>query len=200
MSLMYTRNEEYYSEENLTCPITRQLFRDPVLANDGHIYERTAIVHWISQQGTSPLTGEPLSIDNLRTEENIKRLCERQRTPVTYSAGNERVTLPPLRVPRIPPIIGQPPMMVVAQQSTRDKKCMCYKFGICIAIVVLIIVLAISIPLIVASHSSGTICLLNRFYFLYFNWLYTSSIFNRSNGASRIGYSESALNHVLLLN
>ena len=33
---------------------------DPVLAADGHAYERAHIEEWLSRQLTSPLTGEPL--------------------------------------------------------------------------------------------------------------------------------------------
>lgn len=35
------------------CPITLDEYRDPVLAGNGHVYERIAIVLWIEQQGTS---------------------------------------------------------------------------------------------------------------------------------------------------
>ena len=44
----------------LICPITHDLMRDPVLAADGHAYERVAIEDWFSRQLTSPITGERL--------------------------------------------------------------------------------------------------------------------------------------------
>ncbi len=62
------------------CPITLDAYRDPVLAGDGHIYERTAIVRWIQQQGTSPLTREPLNLKDLRSEENITQMCRPYRS------------------------------------------------------------------------------------------------------------------------
>ncbi|CAF1551175.1 unnamed protein product, partial [Adineta steineri] len=37
-----------------------ELFRDPVIANDGHVYERVAITKWINEHGTSPFTRQPL--------------------------------------------------------------------------------------------------------------------------------------------
>ena len=41
------------------CPLSHSLPVDPVLAADGHIYEKSAIVSWLAQQnGTSPLTKE----------------------------------------------------------------------------------------------------------------------------------------------
>jgi len=30
-------------EEDLYCPITHQIFNEPVVASDGHIYERSAL-------------------------------------------------------------------------------------------------------------------------------------------------------------
>merc|ERR1711907_437490 len=41
---------------HLLCVITCDVFRDPVLALDGHTYERAAIQHWLSEHGTSPMT------------------------------------------------------------------------------------------------------------------------------------------------
>ena len=47
-------------DEQLTCPITMELMRDPVITADGHTYERAAIESWMQTNNTSPLTGEPL--------------------------------------------------------------------------------------------------------------------------------------------
>ena len=40
------------------CPLTLGLPVDPVLADDGHVYEKSAIVAWLAQNGVSPLTKE----------------------------------------------------------------------------------------------------------------------------------------------
>jgi hypothetical protein len=43
------------------CPIMREPMTDPVVALDGHTYERSAIVRWFEQGGrTSPKTGSPM--------------------------------------------------------------------------------------------------------------------------------------------
>ena len=39
------------------CPITQELPLDPVLAEDGRIYERWAIMEWLGNQQRSPSTG-----------------------------------------------------------------------------------------------------------------------------------------------
>ncbi|KAH3762882.1 hypothetical protein Pelo_5183 [Pelomyxa schiedti] len=43
------------------CPITQEVMKDPVLASDGYLYEREAIVSWMSTgRHTSPQTNLPL--------------------------------------------------------------------------------------------------------------------------------------------
>lgn len=43
-----------------TCPITREIFEDPVVAADGFTYERSAIIQWIRGSTNSPMTNMPL--------------------------------------------------------------------------------------------------------------------------------------------
>lgn len=66
------------------CPITHQLFNDPVLAEDGHTYERDAIVQWIQKHGTSPVTRQPLNINQLRSNCTIKNLVDEIRSKDYY--------------------------------------------------------------------------------------------------------------------
>ena len=42
------------------CPITTEIMSDPVMAADGHSYERSAIERWLATKSTSPMTGEAL--------------------------------------------------------------------------------------------------------------------------------------------
>jgi len=42
--------------ERLLCPITLQIMHDPVMAGDGHTYQRQAITQWFKKSHTSPLT------------------------------------------------------------------------------------------------------------------------------------------------
>ena len=42
----------------LCCPITHEVFVDPVVTCDGHTYERGAIVAWFLARDTSPMTGD----------------------------------------------------------------------------------------------------------------------------------------------
>ena len=43
--------------KHFSCPITHELFVDPVIFADGHTYERDAIATWLRQRETSPMTG-----------------------------------------------------------------------------------------------------------------------------------------------
>lgn len=58
---------EAYLEEDtvpqwLLCPITMEVMSDPVVAADGHTYERDAIAQWLRAPGNvrSPVTNQPL--------------------------------------------------------------------------------------------------------------------------------------------
>ena len=55
-------NFEVY--EFIICPITHQIFFDPVIAMDGHTYERSAIKKWFKRKSVSPSTGKIIK-DNL---------------------------------------------------------------------------------------------------------------------------------------
>ncbi len=44
------------SKDKFVCPITKQIFKDPVVAEDGHIYEKDAIVEWFKKKSNSPMT------------------------------------------------------------------------------------------------------------------------------------------------
>lgn len=60
------RTSEVVTSE-LLCPITQELFVDPVTAMDGHVYERMAIEKWMAnkERVTSPMTGIEISKDLL---------------------------------------------------------------------------------------------------------------------------------------
>ena len=58
------------------CPITEELFVDPVMTCDGHTYERKAIEAWLSSHDTSPVTNLPLSNKNLMPNSVLKNLIK----------------------------------------------------------------------------------------------------------------------------
>jgi hypothetical protein len=82
---MISNGKSNVDNEYLICPITYEMFHDPVVAGDGHIYERTAIVRWICEHGTSPLTRQPLNINELQSDDYLRNLANQQRTSTTPS-------------------------------------------------------------------------------------------------------------------
>lgn len=59
--------------DSLRCPITCELFRDPVVGSDGHTYERESITLWLQEHGTSPITRELMTVQSLRPNHNIRK-------------------------------------------------------------------------------------------------------------------------------
>ncbi|KAJ1456495.1 hypothetical protein M885DRAFT_169201 [Pelagophyceae sp. CCMP2097] len=62
--------------DEFTCPITRSLMRVPVIAADGHTYDRSAIERWLSSHDSSPRTGQALEHRMLVPNHNLKRLID----------------------------------------------------------------------------------------------------------------------------
>jgi hypothetical protein len=83
-------------KEDLICPITLQMFRDPVVAGDGQTYERAAIVQWITEHGTSPITRQPLNINELQSDDYLRNLAALRRTssvPCNYDKNISHPTV-----------------------------------------------------------------------------------------------------------
>lgn len=66
----------------LLCPITFQLFEDPVVATDGHTYERAAILRCISSSQRSPLTRDPLISNQLVPTRLVKDMADEVRDSI----------------------------------------------------------------------------------------------------------------------
>lgn len=47
-------------KSELVCPITQQIFYDPVIAQDSIVYEKEAIQQWFKKNSTSPVTREKI--------------------------------------------------------------------------------------------------------------------------------------------
>ena len=65
--------------ENLLCPITHRLPVRPVVASDGHVYERAAIEQWLQTKSTSPLTNAEMDktvMDSKQTRTLIQSAIE----------------------------------------------------------------------------------------------------------------------------
>ena len=65
--------EEEEPPADFICPITTEVMSDPVMAADGHAYERTAMERWLATKPTSPMTGEALEYTGLFPHHMLRR-------------------------------------------------------------------------------------------------------------------------------
>ena len=61
---------------SMVCPITQVLMTDPVVAADGHSYERSAIEHWMRTSNKSPMTGAELANRMLITNHTLRSIIK----------------------------------------------------------------------------------------------------------------------------
>lgn len=67
--------------KELLCPITQELLVDPVLAEDGHTYEREAITRWFGTGNTrSPVTNEELEGKQVLPNHVLRKLVLQHRS------------------------------------------------------------------------------------------------------------------------
>eukprot|EP00586_Coscinodiscus_wailesii_P005419 CAMPEP_0172486438 /NCGR_PEP_ID=MMETSP1066-20121228/15030_1 /TAXON_ID=671091 /ORGANISM="Coscinodiscus wailesii, Strain CCMP2513" /LENGTH=594 /DNA_ID=CAMNT_0013252407 /DNA_START=85 /DNA_END=1866 /DNA_ORIENTATION=- len=110
----------YKLRDEFVCPITRELIIDPVIAADGHTYDRAAIEQWLhgsqrrlpspsNLRRTSPKTGQPLEHMHLIPNHNLKRLIRdmiKEGGESLYCADENANT--PLRRQTIPALTDDP--------------------------------------------------------------------------------------------
>jgi hypothetical protein len=72
-SVVHARLREQLSRD-LMCPITQMEMRDPVVAADGHSYEREAIENWMREHQKSPMSGEALDHAMLLPNTRLKAI------------------------------------------------------------------------------------------------------------------------------
>ncbi|KAL7563434.1 hypothetical protein ACA910_016530 [Epithemia clementina (nom. ined.)] len=54
------------------CPLTLTIMEDPLMTREGHSYEKSAILTWLSTHDTSPLTREPLEVSQLLSNHALR--------------------------------------------------------------------------------------------------------------------------------
>ena len=72
--------------DDFVCPITQALMEDPVLATDGHTYERRAIEAWLARRLTSPRTGGELQAPTVFPNHSMRRMIIEWRE--AHGVGN----------------------------------------------------------------------------------------------------------------
>jgi hypothetical protein len=67
--------------ESAVCPITLEIMSDPVVAADGHTYEREALLRWLKGSNNSPATGAPLANRTIIPNYCVKMLIRELHQP-----------------------------------------------------------------------------------------------------------------------
>lgn len=66
-------------KEEFECPISKEIMKDPVIGSDGHSYERLQIEAWLRKNPVSPLTEDPMTIEELRPNRTLKKIIDAWR-------------------------------------------------------------------------------------------------------------------------
>ena len=66
--------------EEYICPITKDVMEDPVVASDGHTYERIAIMQYLENEGKSPITRQEMNESQLLPNRVLKTVIDKWRT------------------------------------------------------------------------------------------------------------------------
>ena len=104
-SVTSTSNEDGIPEEFI-CPLTLELYKNPVMTRWGHTYERDAIIEWLHTHDECPLTRNSMTlrdiIPNRVLREQIQTWKSKQKQATTKGKGKskpkkktKRVVVPP---------------------------------------------------------------------------------------------------------
>jgi hypothetical protein len=86
----------------LVCPITLCVMRDPVVAADGHAYERAAISEWLSRRRSSPLSNCAMPSLRLSPHAALRRSIERWAQDTLDAAAAAPAAPSPAAQPKPP--------------------------------------------------------------------------------------------------
>lgn len=69
-----------YTQTNMfTCPITMESIKVPVIGTDGYTYEKEAIIEWLSKNSFSPITRQPMRIEDLKPNRAVADAIEQMK-------------------------------------------------------------------------------------------------------------------------
>ena len=77
--------------DSITCPITYMPMHDPVQGNDGHTYERLAIISALQIKQESPITRQYMAISDLKVNHAIKYLCDKYHSDNSNNMTQENI-------------------------------------------------------------------------------------------------------------
>ncbi|KAG7365121.1 U-box domain containing protein [Nitzschia inconspicua] len=82
--------------QRFLCPLTLDIFKDPVLSKYGHTYERSAILQWLQDHETCPISRKPLTPRYLISNHSLKLQIKNWKSDSTTKDSNAtREVTPP---------------------------------------------------------------------------------------------------------
>mmetsp|Transcript_16662 Transcript_16662/g.27621 ORF Transcript_16662/g.27621 Transcript_16662/m.27621 type:complete len:734 (-) Transcript_16662:218-2419(-) len=107
-------------DDSFICPITGDAIKDPVVDHEGNSYEKTAILEWLSRNQTSPITRNPLRIDQLAPNRILQELFESEDVEDTEAVAPFLVPSPSFEVST--QVISSTDGYALIQVSVTDEK------------------------------------------------------------------------------
>jgi hypothetical protein len=74
---------------DLCCPLTKQLYKDPVITTAGQVYERSAIMHHLQSSHQDPVSGEAISPDRLTPVVMLRKGAQHYRDATVAACVEE---------------------------------------------------------------------------------------------------------------
>jgi len=74
------------------CPLTLKPFIEPVIDHEGNSYEKVAILEWLKDHSTSPITRNPLSVNQLCPNRALKDLIDNDHSSLPSTVNSSPLT------------------------------------------------------------------------------------------------------------
>lgn len=75
--------------DEFICPLTHEIMEHPLVTRQGFTFEREAIIQWIDETRSCPLTRKPLSISNLIHDRHLKARIEQWKEENGYKMDKD---------------------------------------------------------------------------------------------------------------
>lgn len=86
----FDQGDQMEIPSDIICPVTQEIMVDPVVAMDGHSYERSAIEQWLTKKKTSPQTNEDMGSNLVVPNHNLrKRIMEFIESFQDFEVGSD---------------------------------------------------------------------------------------------------------------
>mmetsp|Transcript_89799 Transcript_89799/g.187679 ORF Transcript_89799/g.187679 Transcript_89799/m.187679 type:complete len:791 (+) Transcript_89799:140-2512(+) len=102
------------------CPLTMQPLKDPVIASDGHTYERKAMEAWLRVTSTSPLTGTLLQHRHLVENLNLRSVMEAEGLLAPVEKTTSRRTSSSKKKKKAPKVTNEEDAATLIQRKFRQ--------------------------------------------------------------------------------